>query len=617
MSSIMWNATGFLLLVGQFVSAQPGSPVLERVRSAQSKGNPYMAPGLFKRLGDPEPHMQRVLKRGSLLRLDKTAMHELRSDRPDLVVMDLPLDAGRTLTLELVRSEVVADDLMVTTAVPVKESYEQSGSLFYQGVVRGDSRSIAAISITGDQVMGVIDVDGVGNMILGAMDNDPQGRYAFFRSADLQQDIKMECGSDALAVPANALADQVSVMNYDANKCVRVYLECEYDMYLANGASLNRTVEYITGIYNVVKTLYDNEGIRTVISEIFVWTIPDDYPTTSGYNALEAFRLKRNTGFNGDIAHLVSMGAPSGGGVAYLNTLCNKPYAFAYSYITNSFQQFPTYSWTVQVITHEMGHTLGSPHTHNCSWDVNGDGIAGEMVDGCGPTGGYTEGSCAIGPVPTNGGTIMSYCHLLGGVGINFNNGFGPLPGNRIRGRVYNGACLTTCAGQGSTNVGSNGCTLQFPALPFTESFETGLGNWIQSANDRFDWRRNSGGTPTGNTGPTGAVHGLHYMYIEANDASSGAQAILESACLDLTALSNVHFAFAWHMFGNQMGSLSLEISENTGGSWTRLWGRSGNYGNSWVNQTISLAAYIGKVVRLRFIGTLSNGVRGDMAIDH
>ncbi|MEO6189163.1 MAG: GEVED domain-containing protein, partial [Saprospiraceae bacterium] len=54
------------------------------------------------------------------------------------------------------------------------------------------------------------------------------------------------------------------------------------------------------------------------------------------------------------------------------------------------------------------------------------------------------------GPPPTNGGTIMSYCHLTG-YGINFNNGFGPLPGDKIRASVVAAKCLgTSCSGGGS-----------------------------------------------------------------------------------------------------------------------------------------------------------------------
>ena len=92
-----------------------------------------------------------------------------------------------------------------------------------------------------------------------------------------------------------------------------------------------------------------------------------------------------------------------------------------------------------------MGHNLGSPHTQSCSW-------VGGALDNC-----YTtEGGCAPGPAPTNGGTIMSYCHLTS-YGINFNNGFGTQPGNLIRSKVNGATCLTACSGGPATYCASKG----------------------------------------------------------------------------------------------------------------------------------------------------------------
>ena len=47
----------------------------------------------------------------------------------------------------------------------------------------------------------------------------------------------------------------------------------------------------------------------------------------------------------------------------------------------NSVITVPTYSWNVMVITHEMGHLMGSNHTHACVW--NGNNTA---IDGCAAT---------------------------------------------------------------------------------------------------------------------------------------------------------------------------------------------------------------------------------------
>ncbi len=184
--------------------------------------------------------------------------------------------------------------------------------------------------------------------------------------------------------------------------------------------------------------MYSNDGISVSLLEVFVWNVASPYNGTSSSSRLNQFGTTR-TSFNGDMAHLLDNGGY--GGVAWLNTLCSGTSSrMAYSGINNSYNNVPTYSWSVEVVTHEQGHNLGSRHTHACAW--NGNGTA---IDGCGPTAGYTEGSCPTAPNPAGGGTIMSYCHLVGGVGINFNNGFGPQPKAVILNAVNGATCLLSC----------------------------------------------------------------------------------------------------------------------------------------------------------------------------
>ncbi|MEL6276587.1 MAG: M57 family metalloprotease, partial [Bacteroidota bacterium] len=192
---------------------------------------------------------------------------------------------------------------------------------------------------------------------------------------------------------------------------------------------------YVTGAFNESITLYANENLAMAISEIFAWTNPSPYSSSSSSGMLSDFQAATG-GFNGDLAHLVSYQA-SGGIAAGFSGICNNnpDNSKCFSSIGSSFSTVPTYSYTVMVITHEMGHLIGSRHTHACVW--NGNGTA---IDGCS---GQTEGSCPLPGNPPNGGTIMSYCHIANG--INFNEGFGPQPGAVIRNTVANANCLGQC----------------------------------------------------------------------------------------------------------------------------------------------------------------------------
>ena len=201
-----------------------------------------------------------------------------------------------------------------------------------------------------------------------------------------------------------------------------------------------------------VSTFYAEHYVDIEISEIMVWTDNDPY---AQYNTLpyvlDRFGEAMYNGFSGDIAHLVS-GRNFGGGLAWIGGLCQgieiymadwdndgteeEHYSGAHSVSgnhTTDLVDFPEYSWNVEVIAHELGHTMGSPHTHACAWGENGD----EALDNCWST----EGSCDSGPVPYDGGTIMSFCHLSY-QGINFLNGFGDEPGALIYDAFANASCI-------------------------------------------------------------------------------------------------------------------------------------------------------------------------------
>jgi subtilisin family serine protease len=160
-------------------------------------------------------------------------------------------------------------------------------------------------------------------------------------------------------------------------------------------------------------------------------------------------------------------------------------------------------------------------------------------------------------------------------------------------------------------------CSATITSYPYTESFETDLGDWQQGIGDDFDWSRTSGGTPSSNTGPSSAADGSFYAYTEASYPNHPSKvAILNSPCFDLTGINSPAMSFQYHMFGATMGKLDLEVSTDNGQSWTGLWSEENDQGNQWLPATVDLSAYQGSVIQLRYVGTTSNGFTSDMAID-
>ncbi len=166
----------------------------------------------------------------------------------------------------------------------------------------------------------------------------------------------------------------------------------------------------------------------------------------------------------------------------------------------------------------------------------------------------------------------------------------------------------------------ATGC-LNGVAAPYSESFEAGLGAWTQDSGDDLDWTRDANGTPSRNTGPASADDGTFYLYVEASGNGTGfpnKRAIINSPCFDLGAATSATFSFRYHMFGaSNFGSLDLEASNDEGATWTSVWNRSGNQGNSWQTATVDLAAYVGTGVQLRFNRLTGTTWRADAAIDN
>ena len=386
-----------------------------------------------------------------LLDLNPTTLTELREAAPDQLELTLP---GATGNVSLVRTNIFAEGFRITESG--SSGYQKTAlGLHYRGIVTDDPNSLVAISIFEGEVSGIIATD-AGNFVLGKMTKGNQ--HILYNDKDLPVPDLGECATIDSGLPYSPkeLID-LDPGQKDANNCVNLYMEADYSIFQQRGSSAAVT-SFITGLFNQVAVLYANENINLVMSELYIWTTNDPYNSGSSSGNLNAFLANRSS-FNGDIAHLVSFQAS--GGVAYVDVLCSSNYGYGFSSINNSFNNVPSYSWSVNVLAHELGHNFGSQHTHACVW--NGNNTA---IDGC-----YTpSGGCAVPPIPSGGGTIMSYCHLTS-AGVNFNLGFGPQPGNLMRNRAYNCSCLTSCSACGGGGVrgggrgGCGACPSQRPAL--------------------------------------------------------------------------------------------------------------------------------------------------------
>ncbi|MBL0024908.1 MAG: T9SS type A sorting domain-containing protein [Saprospiraceae bacterium] len=387
------------------------------------------------------------IKSYSLLSIDKEAVRNLSSSKSSFISLSIPQSGRNEITLDLVEVNPLAEDFILRAAPSMKIMPVIHGK-HYRGVVHGDDKSVAAISIFDDEIMGMISSPSAeGNLVIGKLENSDQ--HIIYQDDQTADKRKAACSTvDDMQNYTDDELRGVHTGTRALTDCVRLYLEVDYDIFVNKGNSVLGVNNYIAAVFNQVSTLYANEQLNTVVSEVVVWTQASPYNATSSDGMLTAFGNNRQ-GFNGDLAMLLSYKV--GGGIAWVNGFCrsNPDYSMSYAGIQSSYQNVPTYSWTVEVCAHEFGHLFGSQHTHACVW--NGNNTA---IDGCSTP----EGSCPNPGLPSAavGGTIMSYCHLTS-VGIKFSNGFGPQPGNIMRSKVTTATCLQPCSGSGGG--GGTQCT--------------------------------------------------------------------------------------------------------------------------------------------------------------
>lgn len=365
----------------------------------------------------------------TVLNLNENQLQRLIDEAPSYLEISVPYQ-NEIVEVELFKQNVVTESFIAKDEQGNILDFELGE--YYRGVIKGDYSSLVAVSFFDGDVMGVISSHELGNIILGKS-IDKQD-FITYSDKNILGENPFVCGVDEIDSHQHGEAlrfDPEMMSTTMTENCVKIYYEIAYRPYQLNGGNVQNTINWITGIQNNIGTLYSNDNINVALHEIKIWTVDDPYDGSFGEN-LEQFK-NTVTEFSGDLAHLVNY--PSTTSVAYLNSLCTD-WRYAYSGISMTYQQVPTYSWTIMAMTHEMGHSLGSPHTHACNW--NGNNTA---IDGCGPAAGYDEG-CS-GTLPSGGGTIMSYCHLTS-VGINFLNGFGDQPGALIRSTVDSKECLGT-----------------------------------------------------------------------------------------------------------------------------------------------------------------------------
>lgn len=373
---------------------------------------------------------------------DAGSIEKLWQQHPKQLSLRIPAD-GADYIIDLEQTQIESPDFRIRTSGGKMFDGAMEKIWSYRGLIRGVPSSLAVFSFRKNEVSAVIS-GGAGNLNLVKYKNGEMPLYALFNDRDIQDENTFKCHSEGLETAGrsfhtpSANPEPASPLSGNCRR-VDLYFECDHQLFLDQGGTVEGATAYVESLFNVVAAIYAQTGINIRISELFIHTQPDNYPSGTSFEALDAFSDSVTTRptFNGTLGHLLSTLPRANGGVAYLDVLCaaGSGINIGYSNIYSSFLPLPYYSWTVNVLAHELGHNFGSPHTQSCSWEIS-PGVLG-MLDSC-----FTaEGECYSGPRIASVGTVMSYCHLMN-LGVDLSKGFSPLPGELIRGRYLDAACL-------------------------------------------------------------------------------------------------------------------------------------------------------------------------------
>lgn len=384
----------------------------------------------------------KAVEGATIAKINTQTINQILENRYPEIEIEIPYN-GKLIPVLLYQQEILADNFHVDTDKAVNVEY--NSGVHYRGTIRGNNTAVAAFSFFKNEMQGIVSADEINNLVVAKIAvKGNTDDYIVYSDSKLKVFNEFSCAvkdeythQDVQEIP--------QAKGIQSTKCVTMYFEIDHDLYLENNSSVSQTTNWMTGVFNNVQTLYENDGITTSLKSLYIWTEQDPYEGETSADYLFQFNSVRPV-FDGDLGQLVGIDPGGLGGVAVtINGLCNEN-NFCYSDVNYSYETVPTFSWTVQVITHEMGHLFGSRHTHSCAW--NGNNTA---IDNCAP---YAIGSTAEGfsclqsppllPSTVVKGTLMSYCHLVGGIGINFANGFGSQPANAILSTVNSRTCLGT-----------------------------------------------------------------------------------------------------------------------------------------------------------------------------
>ncbi|MBM4112145.1 MAG: hypothetical protein FJ253_02045 [Phycisphaerae bacterium] len=222
---------------------------------------------------------------------------------------------------------------------------------------------------------------------------------------------------------------------------VRVAADCDFE-FTSIFAGEEDCTAYVVSLYGAISSIYEREmGVRVQLSYLRLWLDANDpyqdpdplYQFRDLWNATQQDVVR-------DVAQLLTgrRNLPYGG-VAWLSSACGQNGYSVCGYLIGSFVDAGRPNpgnWDIIVTAHELGHNIGTLHTHS-----------------------YGIDTCASGTVLRGG--FMSYCHTVSGATANVDLSLHRILREVIAEFLVNAQCIGfDCDGDGVNDAEAIGANL-------------------------------------------------------------------------------------------------------------------------------------------------------------
>jgi len=343
----------------------------------------------------------------------------------------------------------------------------------FRGHVAGEPGSWVFLGVTPDQVQGIVHFSNAEEYIISTTppSGDPnQDRtpmvFERFAAAGVFDPPVFDCGTEFSEEyePIELGDDDQNPAGYTW-KVLDLAIDCDWE-YRNLFGSVNQTAAYASLLTAAASSIYERDmELKIALNYIRVWnTSNDPYTKFTTSAALTEFKdyWNANMGSVGRaFAHLLSA-KDMGGGRAYIQGLCNSS---SYGVDGDNTGSFPyplemnsDDNWDIIVFIHEMGHNIGTNHTH--CYDP--------PLDKCF----NTEDGCYSGSQVCQVGTIMSYCHQCSGGLSNMTLQFHGTCITTMRAYVDGRGCPVTARNPCYVDSAYSGTERGTSSQPFNSLFE-------------------------------------------------------------------------------------------------------------------------------------------------